>query len=280
MHGRLVWAIGLALLAVPAAGQIADSVLVRGRYIVEIAANCGGCHTPLDVNHRPIAAQSLAGGRVFAERGFRAVAPNITPDRTTGIGAWTDAEIAASLRAGRHRDGHPIGPPMPTELYRRLSDADIVAIVAYLRTVPAVSRNVTDRSHYAFPVTAVIGQRHVAAPADDPVSRGAYVAGPLAHCTHCHTPIIRDERRNWSRTGAGGVAFTGPWGAAVSANITPSGIGTWSNTRIVAELTTGHDPDGRLLAPPMSSHAAVWRALSPRDMTDLLAYLRTLPPSD
>ena len=283
MRRQRIWTIGLLVLATPVAGQGSDAVVARGRYIVEIAANCGGCHTPLDAAHRPIAAQSLAGGRVFAERGFRAVAPNVTSDRTTGIGAWSDAQIAAALRSGRHRDGRPIGPPMPVDLYRRINDADVAAIVAYLRTVPAVSHAISERSRYPFTVATVAPAAYIAASADTAVARGAYLAGPLAHCTYCHTPIVRDERRDWTRTGAGGVTFTGPWGAAVSANITSSrvsGIGAWTDARIIAELTTGRDPDGRLLAPPMSSHASVWQQLTPGDMVDLIAYVRTLPSAE
>jgi mono/diheme cytochrome c family protein len=232
---------GLLLATTTAAGRGDDAVLARGRYIVEVAAHCGGCHTPLDAAHRPIAA----------------------------------------LRQGRHRDGRPIGPPMPVDLYRRISDADIAAIVAYLRTVSAVAHLVTGRSRYDFAVVSCGGSAHVAPPADTPAARGAYLAGPLAHCIHCHTPTGPDERRDWARTGAGGVTFTGPWGAAVSANITSdrdTGIGSWSDVRIVGELTTGHDPDGRVLAPPMASNAIAWRQLTPRDRADLVAYLRTLPP--
>jgi mono/diheme cytochrome c family protein len=280
MEWQRAFVVGLLVSTTPVAGQGSDAIVTRGRYIVETAANCGGCHTPLDAAHQPIATKTLAGGRVFAERGFRAVAPNITSDRATGIGAWSDAEVADALRLGRHRNGLPIGPPMPTDLYRRISDVDVAAIVAYLRTVPPIVNTVADRSRYSFAVARVLPVTHVAPPADSPVARGAYVAGPLAHCIHCHTPIVRDERRDWARTGGGGVTFTGPWGAAVSANITPVGIGGWTTARIIAELTTGRDPDGRVLAPPMSSHAAVWRALTPRDMTDLVAYLRSLTPVD
>ena len=276
-------AVGVLVLAGPAAGQRDDATLARGRYIVEVAAACGVCHNGRDAAGRPVTGAALAGGWVLGESEgrFRAVVPNITPDVATGIGAWSDAEIGAALRQGRHRDGHPIGPPMPVELYRQLTDADITAIVAYLRTVPAVIHAVTAKSTYPFVVTPVVSVSPVAPPADTPVARGAYLAGPLAHCTHCHTPISRNEQRDWSRIGAGGVAFTGPWGAAVSANITSdraAGIGGWSDARLIAELTTGVDPDGRTLAPPMAARAAMWAQLTPRDMTDLIAYLRTLPP--
>ena len=69
---------------------------------------------------------------------FIANAPNITQDKVTGIGSWTDAQIIAAIREGRRPDGSIIGPPMPIGLYRGLSDTDVNAIVAYLRTVKPV----------------------------------------------------------------------------------------------------------------------------------------------
>lgn len=172
----------------------------------------------------------LAGGRVLAERGFRAVAPNITPDPETGIGRWSDAEIAAAIRNGQRPDGSLIGPPMPVELYRGISDRDLGAMVAYLRTVPPVRHAVVERSTYADPLTSY-GPPVTSVPdpaQDDPVARGAYLAGPVAHCMDCHTPPLPGEHRDWSRMGAGGAPFAGPWGVAVARNITPSerhGIG-------------------------------------------------------
>jgi hypothetical protein len=102
---------------------------------------------------RPLPGMELAGGRIIAERGLRAVVPNITPDLETGIGRWSDAEIAAAIRDGRRPDGTLIGPPMPIELYRGLSDHDLVAIVAYLRAALPVQHEVTERSTYPFPLT-------------------------------------------------------------------------------------------------------------------------------
>jgi hypothetical protein len=112
-----------------------------------------------------------------------------------------------AIRDGRRPDGTLIGPPMPLELYRGLSDHDLVAVVAYLRAVPPVHHAVTERSTYTFPLTPfgppVVGVPDP--PENDPVARGAYLAGPVAHCMDCHTPPLPGERRDWSRIGAGGV---------------------------------------------------------------------------
>jgi mono/diheme cytochrome c family protein len=100
------------------------AVMERGRYLVETAAFCGVCHTTRGADGRLLPGMELAGGRIFYERGFHAVVPNITPDPETGIGRWSDVEIAAAVRDGRRPDGRLIGPPMPIELYRGLSDHD------------------------------------------------------------------------------------------------------------------------------------------------------------
>ena len=83
------------------------------------------------------ALERFAHGRLeYPSWRLRAVAPNITPDLETGIGRWTDAQIATAIREGRRPDGSIIGPPMPIALYRGLSDRDLTAMVVYLRTVP------------------------------------------------------------------------------------------------------------------------------------------------
>ncbi|WP_439580143.1 hypothetical protein, partial [Elioraea sp.] len=109
-----------------AGAEAADAVLLeRGRYLVETAAFCGACHTTRAPNGALVPGMELAGGRVFVERGFRAVAPNITMDEETGIGRWTDVQIADAIHNGRRPDGSLIGPPMPVESYRGISDRDL-----------------------------------------------------------------------------------------------------------------------------------------------------------
>ena len=287
---RAAVAILLSLAASTAGAQqpsreaAGDPALVeRGRYVVEVAAFCGACHGTRGPDGAILPGMGLAGGRVMADRGFRAVVPNITPDPETGIGRWTDSEVAAAIREGRRPDGSLIGPPMPIDLYRQISDRDLAAMVAYLRTVPPVRHAVAGPSAYPFPLAPhgpPVG--HVPdPPEDDPVARGAYLAGPLAHCTDCHTPPLPNERRDWSRTGAGGVPFEGPWGVVASRNITPDkdhGIGAWTDEQIIRALLQGVSADGRKLTPPMSSRTAIWAQLSDRDLRDLVAYLRSLPP--
>ncbi|WP_043835266.1 c-type cytochrome [Muricoccus aerilatus] len=270
-----------ALLAISgtALAQPSPDPVARGRYLVEAVAACGNCHTPQGPAGN-LPGMTLAGGMVFDEKPFRAVSPNITPDPETGIGRWTDAQLIRAIREGKRPDGTTIGPPMPFELYRGLSDTDVAAMVAYLRTVPPV-RNAVARSEYRIPLPPAYGPpvESVAAPAEDPVARGRYVAGPLGHCVECHTPMGEGGRRDWSKVGGGGQTFEGPWGVSVARNITPhpeAGIGRWSDAEIIRAITQGVSADGRHLFPPMGY--AYYAGASEADLRDLVAYLRSLPP--
>lgn len=271
---RLLCAAWAALsFTIPAAAQDA-AFLERGRYLVEVTAACGNCHTPMGPQG-PLPGRNLAGGMVFDEPPFRAVAPNITPDPETGIGRWTDAQLARAIREGIRPDGSLIGPPMPFAFYRGLSDRDLAAMVAYLRTVPPV-RNATEKSVYRIPLPPAYGPpvASVPPPADNAVARGAYLAGPVAHCLECHTPMANGHS-DMTRLGAGGMEFRGPWGVSVARNITPAGLGSWSDAEIEKAIREGVSKDGRQLFPPMAFWA--YRTMSAGDMRDLIAYLRSMP---
>jgi mono/diheme cytochrome c family protein len=286
----------LALLSVALACQAAASaraqtappdpdLLARGRYIGEVVAFCGACHHSFGPGMQPIPGMTLAGGRVFEERGFRAVAPNITQDRETGIGGWTDAQIAAAIRDGHRPDGSLIGPPMPVESYRGIADRDLAALVAWLRTIPPVRHAVTERSRYPFTLTphgppvATVPDP----PAEDPAARGRYIAVNLAHCMDCHSAQLSEGRADPNGIGARGLVLEGPWGAVQAANISnhsEQGIGRWTDAQILAAITRGVSADGRRLAPPMAGRAPVWARMQPRDLADIVAYLRSLPPRE
>jgi mono/diheme cytochrome c family protein len=279
-------AFGLAfLIEAQVAAQTSQQMIERGRYIVENVAVCGHCHTPQRLENDVqvfIPGMHLAGGYVSNNFAGRTVGPNITQDPETGIGRWTDAQIATAIREGRRPDGSLIGPPMPIVVYRQISDADVAAMVAYLRTVPPV-RNVVERSAYQIPLPATWGPpvANVPPPEDNPVARGAYLAGPIAHCTVCHTPATLTGGFDWSRTGAGGRLISTLAGPIASRNITPhpeAGIGRWTDAQIIRAVTEGISADERRLAPPMpfGSYAGMHES----DLADLVAYLHSLPPAD
>ena len=279
---RFVAAVAMAAAFSMSAGAVAQSTVERGRYLVESIVGCGNCHTPQGPNG-PLQGMTLAGGLEFDLPGlFKAYSTNITSDPETGIGKWTDAQLKVAIREGRRPDGTLIRPPMPFELYRGLADADLEAIVAYLRPVPAV-KNVAPKSTYMIPLPPNYGppinKPVEAPPRSDTLAYGAYLAGPLGHCLECHTPPAADGRTLYDTLlGAGGRHFPGPWGLSVSKNITSDseqGLGKWSDAEIERAIRKGIDRHGQPLKPPMGF--AYYDRIAAEDMAPLIAYLRSLP---
>ncbi len=134
----------LVLAAWPAAAQRADAAtLARGEYLAAIM-DCGGCHTGGALAGKPDPALALAGSQI----GFQIpelgtfYPPNLTPDRESGLGAWSVAEIVAAVRTGVRPDGRILAPIMPWHAYAALTDADAAALAGYLKSIPPV-RNAT-----------------------------------------------------------------------------------------------------------------------------------------
>lgn len=270
-------------LALAAATARAETPVERGRYLVETIAGCGNCHTPRGPGGVFAADKHMAGGFVIDEKPFRAVTSNITPDKETGIGNWTDAQLAKAIREGIRPDGSLIGPPMPFGLYRKLSDSDLNAIVAYLRTLKPV-KNKVEKSVYRIPLPPAYGPPVASVPdvaRTDKVKYGEYLAGPVGHCVECHTPMGDKGHPDWSRIGQGGMPFNGPWGVAVACNITPhpeDGLGKWTDAEIKRAITKGIGRDGRKLKPPMAY--AYYAKMTEADLDAMVAWLRTVKPAE
>jgi mono/diheme cytochrome c family protein len=273
-------ALVVALLALPAWPGRAETLLERGNYLMNSIVACGNCHTPQGPDG-PLPGMELAGGLVIQDEAFTVHTPNITPDKETGIGKWTDAQIITAIREGRRPDGRIIGPPMPINLYRKMSDRDVRALVAYLRQVKPVHNQVPP-SEYHIPLPTSYGPPVGSVPdvpRDDLVTYGAYLAGPLGHCIECHTPLIDGRADYKHRLGAGGNEFSGPWGSSISRNITPdkeTGLGDWTDEQIKRAITQGIAADGSPLLPPMGFH--YYANISGPDLDALIAYLRSLKP--
>ena len=279
MHIRSLGLAAMVAAVVAGAPARAETPYERGAYLLGSIVACGNCHT-VQTPEGPVRGRELAGGTKFEEPPFTAYAPNITPDRQTGIGGWTDAQIIAAIREGKRPDGSLIGPPMPIELYRGMSDADVRAIVAYLRKVKPI-KNAVPKSVYRIqlppsygpPVGSVPDVPHT-----DKLKYGAYMAGPLGHCVECHSPMV-NGRRDLSRVGAGGPGIPGPWGVAVPPNITPDpqhGIGKWTDAQIKRAITKGIGLQDKQLSPPMAYR--YYARIRAADLDALVAYLRSLKP--
>jgi mono/diheme cytochrome c family protein len=274
-------AVACAAAAVAASNAVAETLHERGKYLVETIAGCGNCHTPVGPKG-PIMARRYSGGPPLVTKEYKAFATNITPDKETGIGKWTDAQLIRAIREGVRPDGSIIRPPMPFGLYRKLSDRDVTAIVAYLRRVKPIKAT-SPKSEYKIPLPKSYGPPVGSVPEvprTDKVAYGAYLAGPVGHCIECHTPMVK-RHFDFSRTGAGGLEFPGPWGVSVARNITPhkdDGIGAWSDAEIKRAITKGISKDGSKLLPPMPYH--LYAGVKPADLDAIVAYLRTLKPQE
>jgi mono/diheme cytochrome c family protein len=266
-----------ALLQAAASAQTVGSV-ERGRYLVEGILACSNCHVPRGPQGQPEPAKGMSGGMRFPE--LKAVASNITPDPDTGIGRWTDVQLGKAIREGIRPDGTVIGPPMPSEFYRHLSDEDLAHVIAYLRAQPAV-RNVVAKSEYTVPLPPNYGPPlgRVTAPApSDRVAYGKYLA-EVGHCMECHTPRGAKGELLQGSLGAGGQVFKGPWGASVARNLSSheNGLKNWTDTEIANAIRSGRDRQGNPYKPPMAF--AKYANVSDDDMAALVAYLRTVPPA-
>jgi mono/diheme cytochrome c family protein len=275
VHARSAAVLAMGLWLAPWVS--AQTPVERGRYLVEGIMACGNCHTPQGPAG-PVDGMALAGGLVIEEPPFTAIGSNITPDKTTGIGQWTDAQIATAVREGRRPDGSVIGPPMPIGLYRGISDPDMAAITAYLRSVKPV-KNAVPKSTYRMPLPPNYGPpvgSVAAVKPGDAMAYGRYLAGPLGHCVECHsTPGANGIPDVQNQLGAGGMLFHGPWGKSVASNITPKGLARYTDAQLKAIITTGVRPDGSRLLPPMGT--AYYARMTPADLNLLVGYLRSLP---
>lgn len=249
----------------------ADSVVERGAYLVNTIMACGNCHTPLGPDG-PMASKALAGRFLEKNPAFTAYASNITPAGPSGN--WSDQELKTAIREGLRPDGSIIGPPMPYQAYRGISDSDLDAIVAYLRSIPAVE-NELPASEYAMALPAAYGPPVEFVPAPDPedtLAVGRYLGYNLAHCIECHSPNSPRGPDVWERPGEGGLVFHGPWGTSVSSNITVGALQRYSDSELTKMIVEGIRPDGSAMAPPMPYPA--YRSLKKDDLAALLLWLR------
>jgi mono/diheme cytochrome c family protein len=255
--------------------------LARGTYIAEHLSGCMDCHTPFETpgNSTP---RPKGSGQVFPLPGFPGtlVAANLTPDPETGIGHWTDDEIARAVREGVDRNGHTLFPLMPYPHFQHMSDDDIASVVVYLRALTPV-RNPLPVSVVNFPLKYLV--QGVPQPVTEPVhsdlstqvNRGKYLT-EMAVCSDCHTP----DKRGQPLPGmylAGGRVFDEPDGKIVSANITPdsTGIGAYTEDTFLKALRTGY-VDTRQLNTLMPWQ--IYSGLTEEDLKAIFAYLKTVPP--
>jgi mono/diheme cytochrome c family protein len=254
-------------------------VIARGRYLAE-AADCQACHTSQG-------GAPFSGSLPFHLPFGTIYSPNLTPDRETGIGGWTDAQFLRALREGVGPRAH-LYPVMPYTSYTFMTDADALAIRAYLATFRPVRRQ-RPPVDFSFPFDrrelmkvwgALFNPNRRFEPNGDrsPAwNRGAYLAEGLGHCGDCHTPrnLLQaiDNRRKYAGAPIDGVR---------ASNITSDpayGLGGWSDADLAAFLSSGRAPGHRPAEGPMRE--VIDRSLSHltrSDIAALVTYLRSIPP--
>lgn len=274
---------GLALVSASLLANAQNAVgdqVKRGQYLAT-AADCIACHT-VD------AKKPFAGGYAIATPFGTIYGPNITPDKATGIGNWSDDEFVRALHEGIGKHGEHLYPAFPYTSFTKLSRDDVLAIKAYLFSLPAINQQ-TPANPLSFP----FNQRAIlwgwklfnftpgrmpdnTDPARAQVHRGAYLAEALAHCQECHTP------RNLTmgvdkKLGYGGANLAG-WKAFNITSDPISGVGAWSDAELGQYLQTGVVAGKASAAGGMAEaieHSL--RYLTADDIAALVLYLRGVP---
>jgi mono/diheme cytochrome c family protein len=265
---------------VPASLAGAD-VVKRGEYLAR-AADCVVCHTAPG-------GQAYAGGLAIPlPFGGTLYSTNITADKDTGIGGYSDQEFLNAVQRGIRKDGVRLYPAMPYASYTYMTDADALAIKAYLFSLPPVpAANRPDTLGFPYNQRWVMAIWSAFFNADARFApntaqsaqwnRGAYLAEALAHCGECHTPrnlaFALDNRKKFAG------AVTAGWHAY---NITPdkgTGIGAWSDDEVFDYLAHGHASARGTAAGPMGEAVdESFSQMTPEDIHALVSFVRSVPP--
>ena len=251
----------------------------RADYVTRMA-DCEACHTAKG-------GKPFAGGRPFVLPFGTIYSPNITPDPETGIGKWTDAQFLDAVHKGIAPDGSRLYPAFPYASYTMLTDADVLAIKAYLFSLPPVKQpNKPNTFGFPFNQRWLMGIWSAFFNSDRrfrPVSersaawnRGAYLVEAAGHCGECHTPRNSMQALDQRSKFAGGVAEG--WNAYNITSDRVSGIGGWSDAELASYLSTGHAQGRGGASGPMGEAVALSLSkLTPSDLAAIITYLKTVP---
>ncbi len=279
------WWLVLVMVLWSVAGLCSEAERIKqGEYIFR-AAGCAGCHT--DADHD---GAFLAGGRALETEFGTFYTSNITPHPDFGIGRWSEEDFLRALTEGISPEGKHYYPTFPYPSYTRMSREDILALWAYLRTVPAAPRpNQAHElpwylgNHYINLLWKLIyfnaGEYKPQANRSSQWNRGSYLSQALSHCSECHTPRSILGALDQERLNAG--TKNGPGGEVIP-NITPdrkTGIGRWTEDDLAYFLETGATPDGDYTANLMAEVIDEGlQYLNQQDLRAIAHYILSLPP--
>jgi mono/diheme cytochrome c family protein len=264
----------------PAASLSSADPIARGKYLAE-AADCAACHTVPG-------GTPFAGGRTFRLPFGTLYTSNITPDRETGIGGWTDAEFLRAVHKGVGKGDKPLYPAFPYPSYTLMTDADVLAIKGYLFSLQPVRRKAPENT-LVFPFNqrwlmriwaAMFNPDHRFRPVPDRSpqwNRGAYLIEAAAHCGDCHTPRSVMQAVDNRRKFGGGVAEG--WNAYNISQDRGTGVGDWTAEELAAYIGAGHAAGRGTASGPMAEAVELsFRHMTLDDVAAIVTYLRTVPP--
>lgn len=275
--------------------QVADdhsARIERGKYLVETVANCMHCHSQRDFTKfsGPLIEETKGMGGVAYPKFGILYSSNITPDSATGIGAWTDDEIARAITQGIAKNGDTLFPIMPYYEYNKISREDVYSMVAYLRTLKPIVNRIParklkvpagpERGLFTYAPIDSNGSPH----AGNTIETGKYLA-TISACISCHTPKTEEDHFIAGQFYAGGDKMGKKFGFTVSSpNITPdtaTGIGNWTEQAFVSKFESFRDPSTYNHDPGKHNTIMPWIMLSQmkeEDLKAVYAYLRTVKP--
>jgi len=261
-----------------------ESIVEKGKYLFQAAGGCG-CHTDTKND-----GAFLAGGRPIKTPFGIFYGTNITPDPESGIGNWSDEDFIRAMTKGLSPEGKHYFPVFPYTSFMRIKREDLLALKAYLFSVPPVNQK--NLSHdlilpFGGQYAMLFWKNFVWSPKafksfpekTASWNRGAYLAQALAHCAECHTPrnLLGALKTEMHFAGS----KEGPEGE-LATNITPdekTGIGDWSKVDISYFLETGMKPDGDDVQGLMGDVIEFgYQHLRDKDLDALAEYLLSLPP--
>ena len=252
----------------------------RGEYLAR-AGNCLGCHTARG-------GAPYAGGLAVRTPFGTVMSSNLTPDRKTGIGAWTPAHFWRAVHNGRSKDGRLLYPAFPYPSYTQITREDSDAIFAYLTSLTAVEQ--PNRPHalrFPYNTQAAIAvwralffkPESFTADASKPPewNRGAYLVHGLGHCVACHSPRNALGATSDKLELSGGLIPMLGWYAPSLTSAAEAGVGDWDANDVVALLKTGVSPRASVMGPMAEVVFRSTQYLADDDLRAMAVYLKALP---
>ncbi|MBV8125861.1 MAG: cytochrome c [Paucibacter sp.] len=258
-----------------------SAVLIeRGAYLAR-AGNCVACHTATG-------GALFAGGRAIDTPFGAVIAPNITPDLATGIGAWSAGDFWRALHNGRSRDGRLLYPAFPYPSFTYVTRADSDALYAYLRSVPPVVRaNDANKLRFPFSTQAALAlwralyfRPGAFAPQTGERAawnRGKYLVQALGHCAACHSARGALGGISHNAEFAGGLMPDASWYAPSLASPSEAGLQGWPRAQVVRLLGSGISEHATVSGPMAEVVYTSTQYLTPADLDAMAEYLDALP---